>query len=164
MTTMDPKRHDVIDVAATLFPKVKTTRVPPYVGPRCGAMECWYTSVFPMKEYFGPLATVARLLPATITCTDDDTVPTYGVSHAMSADETNEPSEEPLLSTPNEHRGTAPSSARTVSCKLFPAIHTTAPPSDGPRAGETEDVVGVAVIFKTTSLSCGRDVGKSRPW
>jgi hypothetical protein len=98
-----------------------------------------------------------------MTCAEDDTVPTYGVSHAMSADEANAPSDEPLSSTPNEHRGTAPSPARVVSCKLLPVTHTTAPPSDGPRAGETEDVVGVAVIFKTTSLSYRRDVGKSRP-
>ena len=40
LTTIVPNLQDVIDVAATFPPSLKTTRVPPYVGPRCGEMEC----------------------------------------------------------------------------------------------------------------------------
>jgi hypothetical protein len=44
-----------------------------------------------------------------MTWVEDESVPTYGVSHEMSADDTNEPMDEPLVSTPNEQRGTQPS-------------------------------------------------------
>jgi hypothetical protein len=40
LTTIVPNRQEVMDVADTELPSVKTTRVPPYVGPRCGTMEC----------------------------------------------------------------------------------------------------------------------------
>jgi hypothetical protein len=98
-----------------------------------------------------------------MTWVEDESVPTYGVSHEMSADDTNEPMDEPLVSTPNEQRGTRPSVSRMDSWRFSPVNQVTAPPSAGPRAGPTDDVAGVAVTLSTASLAYGPDVGKSRP-